>query len=72
MSNVFQNAPVEHSAIFRLALSYHLSLQPMFCLFLSGRFTQVLLYFRHALSYHLSLQPLFCLFLSGPLRKVLL
>ena len=26
------------------ALSYHLSLRPLFCLFLSGRFTQVLLY----------------------------
>ena len=26
------------------SLSYHLSLRPLFCLFLSGRFTQVLLY----------------------------
>ena len=26
-------------------LSYHLSLRPLFCLFLSGRFRQVLLYF---------------------------
>ena len=29
---------------FRPSLSYHLSLRPLFCLFLSGRFTQVLLY----------------------------
>ena len=29
---------------FRLSLSYHLSLRSLFCLFLSGRFTQVLLY----------------------------
>ena len=27
----------------RHSLSYHLSLRPLFCLFLSGRFTQVLL-----------------------------
>ena len=27
------------------SLSYHLSLRSLFCLFLSGRFTQVLLYF---------------------------
>ena len=29
---------------FRPSLSYNLSLRPLFCLFLSGRFTQVLLY----------------------------
>ena len=29
---------------FRPSLSYHLLLRPLFCLFLSGRFTQVLLY----------------------------
>ena len=29
---------------FRPLLSYHLSLRPLFCLFLSGRFTQILLY----------------------------
>ena len=29
---------------FRPSLSYHLSLRPLVCLFLSGRFTQVLLY----------------------------
>ena len=29
---------------FRPSLSYHLSLRPLFCLFLSGRFRQVLLY----------------------------
>ena len=29
---------------FRPSLSYHLSLRPLFCLFLSGRFTHVLLY----------------------------
>ena len=28
----------------RPSLSYQLSLRPLFCLFLSGRFTQVLLY----------------------------
>ena len=31
---------------FRPALSYHLSSRSLFCLFLSGRFTQVLLYRR--------------------------
>ena len=30
---------------FRPSLSYQLSLRSLFCLFLSGRFTQVLLYF---------------------------
>ena len=30
---------------FRPSLSYHLLLSPMFCLFFSGRFRQVLLYF---------------------------
>ena len=44
---------------FRPALSLHLSLRPLFCLFLSG-------------SLHLSLRPLFYLFLSGRLRQVLL
>ena len=29
---------------FRPSLSYHLSLRSLFCLFLSGRFTEVLLY----------------------------
>ena len=29
---------------FQPSLCYHLSLRPLFCLFLSGRFTQVLLY----------------------------
>ena len=29
---------------FRPSLSYHLLLKPLFCLFLSGRFTQILLY----------------------------
>ena len=29
---------------FRPSLSYHLSFRSLFCLFLSGRFTQVLLY----------------------------
>ena len=31
---------------FRPSLSYHLSLRSLFCLFLSGRFTQVLLYLK--------------------------
>ena len=34
----------EHSAILQPSLSYHLSLRYLFCLFLTGRFTQVLLY----------------------------
>ena len=34
----------EHSAILRPSVSYHLSLKSLFCLFLSDRFTQVLLY----------------------------
>ena len=29
----------------RPVLSYHLSLRSLFCLFFSGRFTQILLYF---------------------------
>ena len=33
----------EHSQYFRPSLSYHLSLRLLFCLFWSGRFTQVLL-----------------------------
>ena len=37
--------PLEHSAILLTSLSYKLSLRPLFCLFLSGRFTQVLLYY---------------------------
>ena len=37
----------EHSANFRPSLSYHLSLISMFCLFLSGRLRQVLLYTKH-------------------------
>ena len=36
-SKVLQNAP-------RPSFSYHLPLKPLFCLFLSGRFRQVLLY----------------------------
>ena len=34
----------EHFAILWPSLSYHLSLRSFFCLLLSGRFTQVLLY----------------------------
>ena len=30
---------------FRPSLSYHMSLRPLFCLFLIDRFTQVLLYY---------------------------
>ena len=33
---------------FRPSLSYHLSLRPLFCLFLSGRLRQVLLYTQYA------------------------
>ena len=40
-SKVLQNAPMLY---FRPSLSYHLSLRSLFCLFLSGRFTQVLLF----------------------------
>ena len=47
----------------RPALSYHLLLEPLFCLFWSDRFRQVY-------CYHLSLRSLFCLFLSGHLRQV--
>ena len=36
-SKVLQNAPREY---FRPSLSYHLSLKPLFCLFLSGRLIQ--------------------------------
>ena len=35
----------EHSAILSTFIKLPLSLRPYFCLFLSGRFTQVLLYF---------------------------
>ena len=41
---------------FQPSLSYHLSLRPYFCLFLSGRFTQVLLYCmlcHHTLNYRI-------------------
>ena len=34
----------EHSAILTPSLSYHLSLRSLFCLFLSGRLIQVLLF----------------------------
>ena len=34
---------------FRPSLSYHLSLRSLFCLFLTGRFTQVLLFYFIAL-----------------------
>ena len=34
----------EHSVILSTSLSYQLSLRPLFCLFSSGHFTQVLLY----------------------------
>ena len=34
----------EHSAILLPSVRYHLSLRSLFCLFLSDRFTQVLLY----------------------------
>ena len=32
----------------RHSLSYHLSFRPLFCLFLSGHFTQVILYFKYS------------------------
>ena len=35
---------------FRPSLSYYLSLRYLFCLFWSGRFTQVLLYFTYSLT----------------------
>ena len=35
---------LEHSAILLTSLSYHLSLRPLFCLFLSDHLRQVLLY----------------------------
>ena len=38
---------------FRPSLSYILSLQPLFCLFLSGRFRQVLLY-QYIVHYHVT------------------
>ena len=43
---VWLNVPRKGSILqyFRPSLSYHLSLRSLFCLFLSGRFTQVLLY----------------------------
>ena len=37
-------SPLELSAIVLTFISYHLSLRSLFCLFLSGLFTQVLLY----------------------------
>ena len=37
---------MQNSAILRPSLSYTLSLRSLFCLFLSGRFTQVLLYLK--------------------------
>ena len=37
---------------FRPSLSYHLSLRSLFCLFLSGHFTQVLLYLQIELRFN--------------------
>ena len=45
-SNTFEIRPI---------LSYHLSLRPLFCLFLSGRFTQVLQYYHIAICWVLSI-----------------
>ena len=39
------------SIYFRPSLSYHLPLRPLFCLFLSGRLRQVLLYISHFRSF---------------------
>ena len=36
----------EFPLYFQLSLSYHSSLRPLFCLFLSGGFTQILLYIK--------------------------
>ena len=36
----------ENFAILSTSFSYHLSLRPLFCLFLSSGFTQVLLYMK--------------------------
>ena len=44
MSKVLQNALWSILQYFRPSLSYQLLLRPLLCLFLSGRFTQVLLY----------------------------
>ena len=42
---------------FRPALSYHLSLRPLFCLFLSGRFRQVSLYLLNWTLIHVKTKP---------------
>ena len=42
---------------FQPSLRYHLSLRSLFCLFLSGRFTQVLLYSKTRLKQSLSKRP---------------
>ena len=42
---------------FRPSLSYHLSLRSLFCLFLSGCFTQVLLYFQSVRQFGYRLGP---------------
>ena len=46
LMQVKSNAEVPRGSkgYFRPSLSYHLLLRPLFCLFLSGRFTQVLPY----------------------------
>ena len=42
---MLQNALLEHSAILSTFIKLHLSLKPLFCLFLSGRLRRVLLYY---------------------------
>ena len=51
---------------FRPSLNYHLSLRFLFCLFLSGRFTQVLLYVFVAMSGHIHLKKVYVKTLYHP------
>ena len=54
---------------FRPPLSYHLQLRSLFCLFLSGRFTHVLLYINVHLTFYLQASPYYAIrdkYYEGP------
>ena len=55
---------------FRSSLSYHLSLKPLFYLFLSGCFSQVLLYVKPVLSNHLKIDKTKVILGNGSLMEV--
>ena len=52
---------------FRSSLNYQLLLRSLFCLFLSDRFTQVLLHIYYSKKIRISYKPV-CVFISGKLK----